>query len=200
MFGLIAVIAFFAMSCQNAPKNEQKDATSQEEVNTKNDSTCCDKDTVKPCCLSENNENILTVDKVLADLENLASKDEITVCGKTEHICARTGKRLFLSTGESEDVLVVTIEEEEFDKNLLGQNIIVTGKLVMKEIKHEHSEGEEDDHHHDDLHENANEKVYALECRVIKPCVCNEKKESAKNCDSENAKCKTKCKTEEKKG
>ncbi len=182
MFGLIAMIAFFAMSCQNAPKNEQKDATSQEEVNTNQTS----EDSVKTCCNHENNENILTVDKVLADLENLASKDEITVCGKTKHICARTGKRLFISTGESEDVLVVTIEEEEFDKNLLGQNIIVTGKLVMKEIKHEHSKGEENDHQHDDLHKKANEKVYALECRVIKPCVCNEKKESAKNCDSEN--------------
>jgi len=180
IFGLITMVAFFAFSCQNAETNtdeENQEKTEQTE----------DAEAKKGCCQEhvEHCDGTKTVDDVLANFEEM-TEDEIKVCGKATHVCAHGGQRLFLAAEESDDVMVVTTEDI-FSEDLVGQKLLVTGKIVLGAVEHNH-DIEEDEHIEDEEHEKAHQKTFTLAANTCKTCVCTgEEKEKGENkpCDHE---------------
>lgn len=170
IFGLITMLAFFAFSCQNAETNKETEQTEEQTEQTADVQSNECKDHVSTC------NGTLTVDQVLSDYEALAEKEEITVCGKVTHTCVHSGKRMFLAAENSEDILVVTTDDK-FDGELVGQKVVVTGKIAMTVVEHNHAEGEE--HNHDEQHEKAHEKTYVLESSSCKVCTCKHSEETA---------------------
>lgn len=108
VFGILT-IATIMMSCGN---KEQK-----------TDEACCDKE-----------KEIVTVDKVMADMASFVDKD-IVIKGTVNHVCAHGGKRMFIM-GEDPDVAIKITPSEEigvFEKELEGSHVIVHG--VLKELR-----------------------------------------------------------------
>jgi len=104
------------------------------------------------------NETVqLTVNELLADIENLVEK-KVEITGLVSHVCEHGGKKLKLISENSENDIHVNAGKEitEFNKNIEGSTIIVTGivkelkidneyldKIVAKMGEKEHAEGEE---------------------------------------------------------
>ena len=167
IFGLITMVAFFAFSCQNAETNtdeENQEKTEQTE----------DADAKAGCCQEKVNDcdGIKTVDDVLANFEELVDT-EVEVCGKVTHVCVHSGQRLFLAAENSDDIMVVTTEDV-FSEDLIGKKLVVTGKIVMGEIEHNHDLEEGESHIEDEQHEKAQEKSFTLAVTSCKTCVCKD--------------------------
>ena len=171
VFGLITMLAFFAFSCNNAETTNEETTEQEQTEETSDDAEakagCC-KDHVKTC------DGTKTVDYVLANFEDM-TEEEVSVCGKVTHVCVHSGKRIFLAAEESEDVIVVT-SEEKFSEDLMGQKVVVTGKIALGEVEHDHDVADED-HIEDDQHKNAHAKTFVIEASNCKTCVCDHEEE-----------------------
>lgn len=167
IFGLITMLAFFAFSCQNAETNtdeETQEKTEQTETEDAEAKAGCCQEHVEHC------DGTKTVDDVLANFESMTEEEEVKVCGKATHVCAHGGQRLFLAAENSDDVMVVTTEDV-FSEDLVGKKLLVTGKIVLGEVEHNHDIDEED-HIEDEQHEKAHEKTFTLAATSCKTCVC----------------------------
>ncbi|MDA3911084.1 MAG: hypothetical protein PF448_06990 [Bacteroidales bacterium] len=169
IFGLITMVAFFAFSCQNAETNT--DEENQEKTEQTEDADA-DAEAKAGCCEEKvtNCDGTKTVDDVLANFEEMLD-EEVTVCGKATHVCAHGGQRLFLTAENSDDVMIVTTEDV-FSEDLIGKKLIVTGKIVIGEVEHNHDDIAEEDHIKDEQHENALEKTFTLAANSCKTCAC----------------------------
>lgn len=97
---------------------------------------------------------VLRVTEVMQNPEKYIDK-EIKVEGMVSHICEHGGKRLHLTEGDSEEKLRVRAGKKigQFQKELEGSNISVTGKFVEERIDEEYinklRKGDVDDESHD---------------------------------------------------
>ena len=71
---------------------------------------------------------------------------------------------------------MVVTTNDVFSEDLLGKKLLVTGKIVLGEVEHNH-DIDEDEHIEDEQHENAHEKTFVLEAASCKTCVCTDKEE-----------------------
>jgi hypothetical protein len=167
----MAMIAFLMMSCQNQEGKSENSETENTEAVNQEKAGCC-MEHVKSC------DGTMTADKVLAEFENMADQ-EVSICGKVTHVCVHSGKRLFIAAEESEDVVVVT-SEEKFPEELLGQMVVVKGKIVLGEVEHDHDIAE-DEHIEDEQHEKAHAKTFMVEASSCKICDCPSKTHSVES-------------------
>lgn len=175
MFTLpLLMVVFF--SCQNAENENASDAdksgndeqTEQEAKKDKSDvdAGCCS-ETLESC------DDIMTADKLFKNFESYEDK-EIEVCGKITHICQHGGKRLFLGTNTDNDDVVIVTSEEEFDEDLIGKKVAITGNVKMIEAEDDAHDHEDDDEHIDDAqHEAAHDNTFVLEASKCKVCECD---------------------------
>jgi hypothetical protein len=160
-FLLIPAMMLFA--CNNADK--------------KTDDKCCD----EKKCEQSSCKDMMTVDSILANLEANVDK-EVTVCGKCTHVCEHSGKNIFLTNPENEDILIIGKAGEgieEFDKDLNGKHIYLKGILRSVEVEGD----DEAEVHHDITVE------YYIEVSEVKECCCGDKKDSKCCGDKKDSKC-----------
>jgi len=83
---------------------------------------------------NENDAVKVTVDQVVADMQNYVDKN-IIIEGMVNHVCAHGGKRMFLIGSDPEAAIKVTPNEEIgiFEKELEGSTVSVVG--VLKELR-----------------------------------------------------------------
>lgn len=82
---------------------------------------------------TEKETTILTVDQIMADIENFVEKD-VVVKGLVNHVCSHGGKRMFI-LGENPDVALRITPNNNlgvFEKELEGSTVIIHG--VLKEL------------------------------------------------------------------
>ncbi|MGC9330600.1 MAG: hypothetical protein ACP5DZ_01830 [Bacteroidales bacterium] len=171
----LLTVVFF--SCQNAENKNASDTdkscndeqTEQKSTKDKSDVDTGYSETVKSC------DDIMTADKLFKNFESYEGK-EIEVCGKITHICQHGGKRLFLGTNTNDNDVVIVTSEEEFDQNLMGKKVVITGNVkIIENDAQDHEEG--DEHVDDTQHKAAHDNTFVLEASKCKVCKCDHKKE-----------------------
>lgn len=82
---------------------------------------------------AEKESAVLTVDKIMADIENFIDKD-VTVKGLVNHVCAHGGKRMFILGDDPDVALRITPDKNLgiFEKELEGNIVLIKG--VLKEL------------------------------------------------------------------
>ncbi|MCL2072616.1 MAG: hypothetical protein FWH18_01745 [Marinilabiliaceae bacterium] len=78
--------------------------------------------------------SVLAVDEIVASAENYLDK-EVTLQGLCKHVCKQSGKKLVLE-GAKDVVFVFT--EQDFDLDLEGKKLQVTGKFSAFEPEEGH--------------------------------------------------------------
>lgn len=76
----------------------------------------------------------------IADFEKKASEfvdKQVKIEGTVSHICAHSGKKMFLFTTPNEDVMVKVTSETSFDQALIGSDVVVTGTVKEERITEE---------------------------------------------------------------
>ncbi|MFP4526059.1 MAG: hypothetical protein ACLFNL_06685 [Bacteroidales bacterium] len=139
---LAAIVAIMAFSACNTGEQEKQEKQTKEETQA------------------------LRVTQVMQNPEKYLDK-EIKVEGMVSHICQHGGKRLHLSEGDSEEKLRVRAGKKigQFQKELEGNNMLISGKFVEERIDQEYinklRKGEVDkeshDHHAGEDHEEEKE-------------------------------------------
>lgn len=153
-FLLIPAMMLFA--CNNADKKTDEKCIEDEKC----EQVACTKD-------------MMTVDSLLANLETNLGK-EVKVCGKCTHVCHHSGKNIFLTNPEDEDIMIfgTTAEGlEKFDAELEGKNIYLKGILKSAEVEENEAEV-----HHDIVIE------YYIEVTEAKECCGGHDKKGSKCC------------------
>ena len=79
---------------------------------------------------------VLTPDKVLADAASLVGQ-EIEIKGTVDHVCRHGGKKCKMSANGSTIKIMAGGEIKEFDKALIGTEIIVKGTVTENKITKE---------------------------------------------------------------
>lgn len=115
---------------------------------------------------TEKESAILTVDKIMADIENFVDKD-LVVKGLVSHVCEHGGKRMFILGDDPDVALRITPDNNigVFEKELEGNTVLIKGVLkeliidqdyidqlekeiaegIDNEALHDHSDGDHDE-------------------------------------------------------
>lgn len=75
---------------------------------------------------------VFTVDDLLASAEELVDRT-ITVEGHCKHVCARSGKKLFLE-GSADSISIRAEAGKPFRQECINKDVRVTGKLIEEKI------------------------------------------------------------------
>ncbi len=79
-------------------------------------------------------EGAMTVDSLLAYADSLVGQ-EVTFTGAVSHLCKHAGKKMFIKgTADSVLIRVEACELDSFPKSVIGQTVVVTGKVVETRI------------------------------------------------------------------
>ena len=100
---------------------------------------------------------ILTVDELLASVEDYLEK-EVTLIGVCTHVCQRSGKKLVIEGGD-EVVFVFAKDDETFDNDLEGEDLLVTGIFAAFE--------EDDEGHQCESAINAKYKIDCVSYEIL---------------------------------
>lgn len=150
--------AMFLFACNNA--DTSKDA----------DEGCCDKEKTEDCAQDHQGKckNAISVEELMANLEENTDK-EVTVRGLCTHVCDHSGRNIFINSPKDEEILIVGKAAEgtdNFDKNLEGKEVMISGKLIAVEVENE----EEIEVHHEV------ELDYYIEVTAVKQCCTGQHK------------------------
>ena len=95
--------------------------------------SCGTKEKTNDDASAEKESAVLSVDKIMADIENFVEKD-VVVKGLVNHVCSHGGKRMFI-LGENPDMALRITPNNDlgvFEKELEGSTVIIKG--VLKEL------------------------------------------------------------------
>ena len=117
LFTLMLALSF--SSCQNKQQTTEKEGTE------------------KSCCSSQAKaeKEAFTPEKLMAKGASLIGQ-EIQIQGTVSHVCKHAGKKCFLTSEDSDAAVQVMAGGEiaAFDKELIGSDIVVKGKVQERRI------------------------------------------------------------------
>ena len=92
----------------------------------------CSKDSAKEPAT----EKVYTLEELTSDDFEYKDGEKVTVKGLCVHICAHSGKKMFLSGTNPENKLQIFTSDNisAFDKKYEGSNLVVTGTLEAEKI------------------------------------------------------------------
>lgn len=106
-------VAFAIVSCNSNKSNKTTEDISEEVVAT-----------------------VYTVPSLLENAESLIDQ-EIQITGLVDHVCSHSGRRCFLIDSVADESIKVEAagDIESFNKELIGNNLLVTGILKEQQLK-----------------------------------------------------------------